>query len=167
MDQGQSQDNHNHLSETAIQTDAASLDLLKKMQQDPFSLGKVVIGRMNGTVILALGSCREYHSQILERASQNLIGKSLITSTHPDQAKPLAGVLVQGAKFSIEPDGSIKIFDKSGSFGPLRNGIFAEPSSEVVTRYMQKCLALITQATSQQHELNTVNLPAHTNLGRA
>lgn len=149
------------LTESAIQVDLQSRNFLGDMRDQQIDRGKIVIARMNGTVLLAVGPGNDYHSRIIDRASKEVFKCTVITDPNPDRAKPLPGVDIQGSKFSISwQDGSVALFDRSQSFGPFRDGVFDEPTIEVVSRFMTGLIAELRNGNGRESaDLGKETLP--------
>ena len=116
-----------------IQVDQDSLDILRHMRQEHIDNAKVVLAVSADTTMLAIGWKRHFHVAIVERASQSLFDRTFVTSTDPGSARPLPGITIQGAHFSVNWDsGKAQVYLYSDTFGGFKDGLFTEPTAALV-----------------------------------
>lgn len=153
--------------EHSIQIDPASEAHLKWCFQNPRdSNSKLVVAKIeddSGFTAIILGLCHRHiaHPQALQDASLAILQKEAVTSIFPSTSKPLPGVVVEGAYFLLH-DGRVAIHGQSGTFGPLANGIFDEPTKDVVSRFLKAKLDEYSRLTQRNHSatLGDLSRPA-------
>lgn len=142
---------------SAIELSPSSEQAIREMCQD-FSAGlpsemKVVLGIHDGRAVLAIGPVEMYHVHILGDATADLgFSRNIVTSPDPDTTRPIAGALVQGARFTITSltPPAISVYRPSDSFGDFGGSLFGREIREVVSDVICSRIAL--------HALVAVNL---------
>jgi hypothetical protein len=150
----------NLLPETALVLDRGSRDFLQRslIVGDGVSHGKVVFAKEDGIVVLGLGELKSFHVEIIERATREILGYSVLSDSHVDRPKIRCGVIVEGARFLIEGD-QVKVYGESLAFGPFRSAIFSEPTGEVVKRFIRSQLQSIREEGALQSLSEKLQIP--------
>ena len=92
--------------------------------------GKIVLAKIDSRVIVAFGGWMSRHIEILERATKELLNRSILDQ----HSKPAPGVIVGGAMFFHQ---SQQIKGESEMLGKLPDGVFNEPTVDVLQRWIR------------------------------
>lgn len=118
-------------------TDKAFDKYIEMVRGGQVTTGKIVTAKVGEQVIVAIGSTNLYHVQLVSEAAQEILRREVCTSRHPDHARPLEGIIIEGARFRYDKDrANIKIYDTSMSFGGFRTKIFSETTEVVLARFL-------------------------------
>jgi hypothetical protein len=148
------------LPETALVLDHASRDFLQRSLRlgGGVSQGKVVFAKEGSVVVLGLGDLNSLHVEIIERATSEILGHSVLLDKDVDLPKVRTGVIVEGARFLIQGD-KITVYGESLAFGPFRSTLFSEPSTEVVKRFIRSQIQSIREEEALQSLPDVLKLP--------
>jgi hypothetical protein len=145
--------------EAALTIDRASLEFLQNTLDERSALmGKVVIAKVKGVVVMGLGEAKSFHADIIDRATKEVLGESVLLDTDPNRPKIRENVVVEGARFAVSPD-SVTIFHESLAFGPFTQRIFADPTQVVVRRFIEARVAEIRRQQSLSAPSDDLQLP--------
>ncbi len=150
----------NHLPETALVLDRASRDFLQRSLTvgGGVSHGKVVFAKEGSVVVVGLGELNSYHVQIIERATREILGHSVLLNNDVDLPKIRDGVIVEGARFLTEGD-QVQVYGESLAFGPFKSELFSESTSAVVERFIRAQIQSIREEGALRSLADELKLP--------
>jgi hypothetical protein len=97
---------------------------------------KIVLAKVGDKYIIGLGPMEQYHVDILQAVTIQVLNRSVLTKVDVDSPEIEAGVIVEGGAFVID-GGTVKVGAASKAFGGFEVRHFTEPTPAVLGRFLQ------------------------------